>query len=199
VQILQVHIGRGGVSIELVLPGEYCSVYAGKGHDLFDWKSNHVFVRAELYPHFSEARLCVVLLQKKAACAFVFHGACERGSLRRSGIVCAGVCRRRMARSCFSIGRVTAVVRFDEETQARLECACLIRFENKAVAGRVVEAHVAHLWVLLALQPLAEIEKLSYLLYFLEGEALEAVGGFAAAPENHEAVQYGLRPERNHK
>uniref|UniRef100_A0A915ATB3 Helicase C-terminal domain-containing protein n=1 Tax=Parascaris univalens TaxID=6257 RepID=A0A915ATB3_PARUN len=89
-----VHIGRGGVPIELVLPGEYCSVYAGKGHDLFDWESNHVCVRAELYPHFSE------------------------------------------------YGRVTAVVRFDEETQARLECACLIRFENKAVAGRVVEAHV---------------------------------------------------------
>uniref|UniRef100_A0A915B3N0 Uncharacterized protein n=1 Tax=Parascaris univalens TaxID=6257 RepID=A0A915B3N0_PARUN len=51
---LQVHIGRGGVPIELVLPGEYCSVYAGKGHDLFDWKSNHDFLRAELYPHFSQ-------------------------------------------------------------------------------------------------------------------------------------------------
>uniref|UniRef100_A0A915AVU1 Helicase C-terminal domain-containing protein n=1 Tax=Parascaris univalens TaxID=6257 RepID=A0A915AVU1_PARUN len=50
----RVHIGRGGVPIELVLPGEYCSVYAGKGHDLFDWESNHVCVRAELYPHFSE-------------------------------------------------------------------------------------------------------------------------------------------------
>lgn len=39
-------------------------------------------------------------------------------------------------------GRVTAVVRFDEETQARLGCACLIRFENKAIAQRVIEAHV---------------------------------------------------------
>uniref|UniRef100_A0A9J2QAM8 RBR-type E3 ubiquitin transferase n=1 Tax=Ascaris lumbricoides TaxID=6252 RepID=A0A9J2QAM8_ASCLU len=91
---LQVHIGRGGVPIELVLPGEYCSIYAGKGHGLFDWKSNHDFLKEELYPHFSQ------------------------------------------------YGRVTAVVRFDEETQARLGCACLIRFENKAIAQRVIEAHV---------------------------------------------------------
>uniref|UniRef100_F1KPR8 RNA helicase n=1 Tax=Ascaris suum TaxID=6253 RepID=F1KPR8_ASCSU len=90
----RVHIGRGGVPIELVLPGEYCSIYAGKGHGLFDWKSNHDFLKEELYPHFSQ------------------------------------------------YGRVTAVVRFDEETQARLGCACLIRFENKAIAQRVIEAHV---------------------------------------------------------
>uniref|UniRef100_A0A915B3D0 Uncharacterized protein n=1 Tax=Parascaris univalens TaxID=6257 RepID=A0A915B3D0_PARUN len=42
-------------------------------------------------------------------------------------------------------------------------------------------------------QPLAEIEKLSYLLSFLEGKALEAVGGFTVAPENYEAVKTTLQ------
>uniref|UniRef100_A0A915AA01 CCHC-type domain-containing protein n=1 Tax=Parascaris univalens TaxID=6257 RepID=A0A915AA01_PARUN len=42
-------------------------------------------------------------------------------------------------------------------------------------------------------QPLAEIEKLSYLLSFLEGKALEAVGGFTIAPENYEAVKTTLQ------
>uniref|UniRef100_A0A915C7X7 Uncharacterized protein n=1 Tax=Parascaris univalens TaxID=6257 RepID=A0A915C7X7_PARUN len=34
-------------------------------------------------------------------------------------------------------------------------------------------------------QPFAEIEKLSYLLSFLEGKGLEAVGGLTIAPENY--------------
>uniref|UniRef100_A0A915CEI0 Uncharacterized protein n=1 Tax=Parascaris univalens TaxID=6257 RepID=A0A915CEI0_PARUN len=42
-------------------------------------------------------------------------------------------------------------------------------------------------------QPLAEIEKLSYLLSFPEGKALEAVGGFTVAPENYEAVTTTLQ------
>ncbi|VDM28805.1 unnamed protein product [Toxocara canis] len=42
-------------------------------------------------------------------------------------------------------------------------------------------------------QPLAEIEKLSYLLSYLEGKALEAVGGFIVAPENYEAVKATLQ------
>uniref|UniRef100_A0A915B5W9 Uncharacterized protein n=1 Tax=Parascaris univalens TaxID=6257 RepID=A0A915B5W9_PARUN len=42
-------------------------------------------------------------------------------------------------------------------------------------------------------QPLAEIEKLSYLLSFLEGKALEAVGGFTVASDNYEAVKTTLQ------
>uniref|UniRef100_A0A914RPN3 Uncharacterized protein n=1 Tax=Parascaris equorum TaxID=6256 RepID=A0A914RPN3_PAREQ len=47
--------------------------------------------------------------------------------------------------------------------------------------------------ILVDSQPLAEIKKLSYLLSFLEGKALEAVGGFTVAPENYEAVKTTLQ------
>ncbi|KHN86603.1 hypothetical protein Tcan_01426 [Toxocara canis] len=42
-------------------------------------------------------------------------------------------------------------------------------------------------------QPLADIEKLSYLLSYLEDKALEAIGGFTVAPENYEAVKTTLQ------
>ncbi|KHN77397.1 putative pre-mRNA-splicing factor ATP-dependent RNA helicase [Toxocara canis] len=89
----RIHIGPGGVPKELILPDEYCSVFAGKSCGYFRWEDNQDFLTTELYPHFHQ------------------------------------------------YGQVTAVVRFDKDMQARTECACLIRFESKTVAQKVVQAH----------------------------------------------------------
>ncbi|MFH4981861.1 hypothetical protein AB6A40_008570 [Gnathostoma spinigerum] len=42
-------------------------------------------------------------------------------------------------------------------------------------------------------QPIADIEKVAYLLSYLEGEALEAVAGYTVASENHEPTKETLR------
>lgn len=90
IKLLQVHIGRGGVPIELVLPGEYCSIYAGKGHGLFDWKSNHDFLKEELYPHFSQVWWCFPI-----SVVFANEILISVGEMREK------VCRRDYVQLCF--------------------------------------------------------------------------------------------------
>uniref|UniRef100_A0A0M3JY48 ATP-dependent RNA helicase DHX40 n=1 Tax=Anisakis simplex TaxID=6269 RepID=A0A0M3JY48_ANISI len=94
VRFLKIHIGAGAIAKEILLRGEYCTIFAGRGHKYFDWRINTKFLHDELYPHFEK------------------------------------------------YGKITSVVCFREFLHERTGCACKIRFDNKEIARRVVEAHV---------------------------------------------------------